>query len=161
MEGWSRLSRNEALQKARYRTRQPSENRKLIEEEIRYLDDNPNESTRIAKTGDQTFENWYKYQRSQLLRIAREIGIPITIRQEDGGTGLLFWKATEEELAARPNPQRRPTPQEKGLGVTEDLDAEDMEEREEDESLAFACDECDERFATQRQLSAHKRREHP
>ena len=93
-----------------------------MEDEIRYLNDNPEQSTRIQHNGTGTFQEWYKTTRGVLLRVSREIGIPLTVRQEEGRTGLVFWRATEEELASRPNPQRRPTPEQKAMGVTEDLE---------------------------------------
>jgi hypothetical protein len=136
MEGWMRLPRSEAMQKARYRTRQTSENRKVIEAEIRYLDAHPDESTRIQHPGTRKFEDWYKATRGSLLRVSREIDIPITVRQEEGQTGLVFWKATPEEIATRPNPQRHPTPEQKAMGVTDDLaegaDEDEIEEEEEE-----------------------------
>jgi hypothetical protein len=126
---FSRLPRVEALKKARYRTREPGEVTKRIQEEIRYLNNHPEDSSRVQKIEDKPFSEWYKQTRSTLLRVSREIGIPITIRQEEGNTGLVFWKATAEELASRPNPQRRPTPEQKAMGVTEDL-AEGADEDE-------------------------------
>jgi hypothetical protein len=122
------------MEKARNRFRQPSANRKAMEDEIRYLNDNPEQSTRIQHNGTGTFQEWYKTTRGVLLRVSREIGIPLTVRQEEGQTGLVFWRATEEELASRPNPQRRPTPEQKAMGVTEDLEEGADEDEIEEES---------------------------
>jgi hypothetical protein len=159
MEGWTRLPRSEAMQKARNRFRQPSANRKAMEDEIRYLNDHPEQSTRIQHNGTGTFQEWYKTTRGMLLRVSREIGIPLTVRQEEGQTGLVFWRATEEELASRPNPQRRPTPGQKAMGVTEDLaeGADEDEIEETQESLAFTCPACEKAFDSERGLNTHKR----
>jgi hypothetical protein len=139
MEGWTRLPRSEAIQKTRNRFRQPSAHRKAMENEIRYLNENHEESTRISFPGTGTFQEWYKTTRGTLLRVSREIGIPLTVRQEEDQAGLVFWKATDEEIATRPNPQRRPTPAQKAMGVTEDLEEgadEDELEEENDEGAA-------------------------
>jgi hypothetical protein len=122
------------MEKARNRFRQPSANRKAMEDEIRYLNNHPEQSTRIQHNGTGTFQEWYKTTRGVLLRVSREIGIPLTVRQEEGQTGLVFWRATEEELASRPNPQRRPTPEQKAMGVTEDLEEGADEDEIEEES---------------------------
>jgi hypothetical protein len=136
MEGWSRLPRSEAAQKARNRFRQPSAHRKAMEDEIRYLNEHPEESTRIQFPGEGQYQEWYKTTRGTLLRVSREIHIPLTVRQEEGQTGLVFWKSTEEELATRPNPQRRPTPEQQAMGVTDDLaegaDEDEIQEEEEE-----------------------------
>jgi hypothetical protein len=159
MEGWTRLSRNEALEKARYRPREPSANTQAMKEEIEYLHANPDGSTRIAYQGSETFEKWYKRMRGSLLRISREMNIPLTIRQEKDQTGLVVWRATEEELAVRPNPQRRPTLVQKAMGVTEDLEegADEDEIEENPDVLAFACDDCGKEFETEAKLKGHQR----
>jgi hypothetical protein len=162
MEGWTRLSRNEAMEKARYRTREPSANTRVMKEEIEYLQAHPDESTRIQSAGTETFEKWYKRMRGSLLRVAREMNIPLTIRQEKDQTGLVFWRATAEEMAVRPNPQRHPTPAQKAMGVTEDLaegaDAEEM--KAENDALAFTCEDCGKDFETEAKLNGHKRMAH-
>jgi hypothetical protein len=159
MEGWTRLSRHEALEKARYRTREPSANTQAMKDEITYLHEHPDESTRIEYQGSETFEKWYKRQRGSLLRVAREMDVPITIRQEKDQTGLVFWRATDEELAIRPNPQRRPTPGQKAMGVTEDLaeGADEDEIEENSDALAFTCEDCGNEFETEANLNSHKR----
>jgi hypothetical protein len=140
IEGWTRLPRSEAMQRARNRFRQPSAHRTAMEDEIRYLDDNPEESTRIQHNGTGTFQEWFKTTRGMLLRVSREIGIPLTVRQEEGQTGLVFWKATEEELATRPNPRRHPTQEQQAMGVTEDLaegaDEDEIEEESDEPGRA-------------------------
>ena len=83
----------------------------------------------------------------------------ITVRQEEGQTGLVFWKATEEELQTRPNPHRRPTTAQKAMGVAEDL-AEGADEDEIEEAAAapaFACEDCGKGFDTKARLNGHKR----
>ncbi len=159
MEGWTRLSRHDALEKARYRTREPSANTHAMKEEITYLREHPDESTRMEYQGSETFEKWYKRQRGSLLRVAREMDIPITIRQEKDQTGLVFWLATAEELAIRPNPQHRPTPGQTALGVTDDLaegaDEDEMEEHP--DALALTCEDCGKAFETAAQLNGHRR----
>ena len=130
-----------------------------MEKEIRYLNDHPEQSTRIQPHGTGTFQEWYKTTRGVLLRVSREMGIPLTVRQEEEQTGLVFWKATEEELANRPNPQRRPTPEQQAMGVTEDLaeGADEDEIEEAQESLAFTCPACNKAFDSARGLTTHKR----
>jgi hypothetical protein len=159
MEGWTRLSRHDALEKARYRTREPSANTQAMKEEMIYLREHPDESTRIEYQGSETFEKWYKRQRGSLLRVAREMDIPLTIRQEKDQTGLVFWRATDEELAIRPNPQRRPTPGQKAMGVTEDLaeGADEDEIEDTTDALAFPCEDCGKEFETAAELNGHQR----
>jgi hypothetical protein len=159
MEGWTHLPRSEAMQKARYRTRHSSPTRRAIEEEIQYVHTHPEESVRIENLGTAKFDNWYKTMRGVLLRVARGINAAITVRQEEGQAGLVFWKATAEELQTRPNPQRRPTTAQKALGVADDL-AEGADEGEIDEAAtapAFACADCGKGFDTKAKLNSHKR----
>jgi hypothetical protein len=159
MEGWTRLSRTEALEKARYRTREPSANMQAMKKEIEYLDTHPDESTRIQYAGTETFEKWYKRQRGSLLRVSREMNIPLTIRQEKDQTGLVCWRATDEEIALRPNPQRRPTLEQTAMGVTEDLaeGADEDEIEENPDALAFSCEDCGKEFETEAKLNGHRR----
>jgi hypothetical protein len=159
MEGWTHLPRSEAMQKARYRARHSSPTRRAIEEEIKYVNNHPEESIRIENLGTAKFEDWYKTMRGVLLRVARGINAAITVRQEEGQTGLVFWKATEEELQTRPNPQRRPTTAQKAMGVAEDL-AEGADEDEIEDATtapAFACEDCGKGFETRAKLNSHKR----
>jgi hypothetical protein len=96
------IPKQEAEQMVRIR-RMDAEFRERLATSIRHVTDNPGQAVKLAVERER-----YLALRRRIEKLAQALAVPLTIRRT--GEGLVFWKATAEELETRPPgppPRRR------------------------------------------------------